>query len=378
MGELIDGRVTFSAIREVSYRDLLGREVVHLDEGRIGAYLAGRGVLVTGAGGSIGSELCRQICRFAPGRLVLLERAESPLYDIELELRGAFPDVRVVPVLGDIQQRDEVERVFARHRPSVVFHAAAYKHVPMLERQPWKAIANNVLGTRCLADVAEAFGVERFVMVSTDKAVRPTSVMGASKRVAEMIVQGRNQGGAGTPRFMTVRFGNVLNSVGSVVPLFRRQIERGGPVTVTHKEVTRYFMTIPEACQLILQAGALADGGGEIYLLDMGTPVRIDDMARDLIRLYGFEPDKNIRIEYTGLRPGEKLFEELITEGEGILPTSHQKILVLKAHHDCGEALEDALTDLARLAEAQDAEGIKQGLARIVPDYTPYGGVGSD
>jgi len=378
MGELIDGRVTFSAIREVSYRDLLGREVVHLDEGRIGAYLAGRGVLVTGAGGSIGSELCRQICRFAPGRLVLLERAESPLYDIELELRGAFPDVRIVPVLGDIQQRDEVERVFARHRPSVVFHAAAYKHVPMLELQPWKAIANNVLGTRCLADVAEAHGIERFVMVSTDKAVRPTSVMGASKRVAEMIVQGRNQGGAGTPRFMTVRFGNVLNSVGSVVPLFRRQIERGGPVTVTHKEVTRYFMTIPEACQLILQAGALADGGGEIYLLDMGTPVRIDDMARDLIRLYGFEPDKDIRIEYTGLRPGEKLFEELITEGEGILPTSHQKILVLKANCANGRVPEQALADLARLAEAQDAEGIKQGLARIVPDYTPYGGVGSD
>ena len=376
MGELINGKVTFSAIREVSYRDLLGREVVHLDADRIGAYLHGRSVLVTGAGGSIGSELCRQICRFAPERLLLFERAESPLYDIDLELRGAFGDMDIVPVLGDTQQRDEVQRVFARYRPSVVFHAAAYKHVPMLELQPWKAIANNVLGTRCLVEVAEAYGVERFVMVSTDKAVRPTSVMGASKRVAEMIVQGRNKACEKAPRFMTVRFGNVLNSVGSVVPLFRRQIEHGGPVTVTHKEVTRYFMTIPEACQLILQAGALEDGGGEIYLLDMGTPVRIDDMARDLIRLYGFEPDKDIRIEYTGLRPGEKLFEELITEGEGILPTSHQKILVLKANCANGRVPEQALAELARLAEAQDAAGIKEGLAQIVPDYTPFGGSG--
>jgi FlaA1/EpsC-like NDP-sugar epimerase len=373
MGELINGRVTFSAIREVSYRDLLGREMVRLDTARIGAYLAGRSVLVTGAGGSIGAELCRQICRFGPGRLVLFERAESPLYDIDLELRGAFAGIDIVPVLGDIQQRDEVERVFARHRPSVVLHAAAYKHVPMLESQPWKAVANNVLGTRCLVAVAEAHGIERFVMVSTDKAVRPTSVMGVSKRVAEMIVQGRNAGCEHALRFMTVRFGNVLNSVGSVVPLFRRQIAHGGPVTVTHKEVTRYFMTIPEACQLILQAGALADDGGEIYLLDMGRPVRIDDMARDLIRLYGFEPDKDIRIEYTGLRPGEKLFEELITEGEGILPTSHDKILVLKARCDCGEVLEGALKDLARLAEAQDATAIKRRLAEIVSDYTPYG-----
>ncbi|HDI59924.1 MAG TPA: polysaccharide biosynthesis protein [Desulfobacteraceae bacterium] len=373
MGELINGQVTFSAIREVSYRDLLGREVVHLEADRIGAYLAGRSVLVTGAGGSIGSELCRQICRFAPGRLVLFERAESPLYDIDLELRGAFAGIDIVPVLGDIQQRDEVERAFERHRPSVVFHAAAYKHVPMLELQPWKAIANNVLGTRCLAQVAEARGIERFVMVSTDKAVRPTSVMGASKRLAEMIVQGRDRGREEATRFITVRFGNVLNSVGSVVPLFRRQIERGGPVTVTHKEMTRYFMTIPEACQLILQAGALARGGGEIFLLDMGTPVRIDDMARDLIRHYGFEPDRDIRIEYTGLRPGEKLFEELVTEGEGILPTSHQKIMVLKASGGRGEGLEDVLADLARLAEAQDAAGIKRRLAEIVPDYTPYG-----
>jgi len=373
MGELINGQVTFSAIREVSYRDLLGREVVHLEADRIGAYLAGRSVLVTGAGGSIGSELCRQICRFAPGRLVLFERAESPLYDIDLELRGAFAGIDIVPVLGDIQQRDEVERAFERHRPSVVFHAAAYKHVPMLELQPWKAIANNVLGTRCLAQVAEARGIERFVMVSTDKAVRPTSVMGASKRLAEMIVQGRDRGREEASRFITVRFGNVLNSVGSVVPLFRRQIERGGPVTVTHKEMTRYFMTIPEACQLILQAGALAKGGGEIFLLDMGTPVRIDDMARDLIRHYGFEPDRDIRIEYTGLRPGEKLFEELVTEGEGILPTSHQKIMVLKASGGRGEGLEDVLADLARLAEAQDAAGIKRRLAEIVPDYTPYG-----
>ncbi len=373
MGELIDGRVTVSAIREVSYRDLLGREVVRLDTGKIGAYLKGRSVLVTGAGGSIGSELCRQICRFEPDRLVVFERAESPLYDIELELRGAFPDIEIVPVLGDILQRDEVERVFERNRPAVVFHAAAYKHVPMLELQPWKAIVNNVLGTRSMVEVANRFQIERFVMVSTDKAVRSTNVMGASKRLAEMIVQSQSTCAERSTRFMTVRFGNVVNSVGSVVPLFRRQIERGGPVTVTHKDVTRYFMTIPEACQLILQAGALANGdGGAIYLLEMGKPVRIDDMARDLIRLYGFEPDRDIRIEYIGLRPGEKLFEELITEGEGILPTDHQKILVLKAQACDAEALEKAIADLTRLAEAQDANAIKARLAAIVTDYRPY------
>jgi FlaA1/EpsC-like NDP-sugar epimerase len=373
MGELIDGRVTFSAIREVSYRDLLGREVVHLDTVKIGAYLAGRSVLVTGAGGSIGSELCRQICRFAPQRLVLFERAESPLYEIELELRENFPAVEIVPMLADIQNRDEVDRAFARHQPSVIFHAAAYKHVPMLELQPWKAILNNVGGTLCLVEAACAFRIERLVFVSTDKAVRSTNVMGASKRLAEMIVQNRAARAEGPTRFMTVRFGNVVNSVGSVVPRFRRQIERGGPVTVTHPEVTRYFMTIPEACQLILQAGALPSGqGGEIYILDMGTPVRIDDMARDLIRLYGFTPDRDIPIAYIGLRPGEKLFEELITEGEGILPTAHEKILVLKPRGVDSGLLQQAVVDLTRLAQRQDAEAVKERLGQIVRDYQPW------
>ncbi len=373
MGELIDGRVSFAAVREVSYRDLLGREVVHLDAERIGAYLAGKCVLVTGAGGSIGSELCRQICRFGPRRLVLYERAESPLYEIELELRENFNTVEVVPVLADIQDRAEVSRALGCHRPEVVFHAAAYKHVPMLELQPWKAILNNVLGTRTLVEAAVALRIERFVFVSTDKAVRSTNVMGASKRLAEMIVQSSVSGEERSTRFMTVRFGNVVNSVGSVVPRFRRQIEHGGPVTVTHPQVTRYFMTIPEACQLILQAGALANGqGAQIYLLDMGTPVRIDDMARDLIRLYGFEPDIDIRIEYTGLRPGEKLFEELITEGEGILPTGHEKILVLKPRAFDPQLLDQAVADLTRLAEAQDAGAIKVRLHQIVDDYQPW------
>ena len=373
MGELIDGRVTVSAIREVAYRDLLNREVVRLDADRIGDYLKDRHVLVTGAGGSIGSELCRQICRFAPRRLVLIERAESPLYEIELELTASFPGIEIRPILADVQHREEVERAFACHRPSVVFHAAAYKHVPMLERQPWKAILNNVMGTYRMVEVANTFEIERFVLVSTDKAVRSTSVMGASKRVAEMIVQNQSICRKPSTHFMTVRFGNVVNSVGSVVPLFRRQIEKGGPITVTHPDVTRFFMTIPEACQLILQAGALANGnGGAIYLLEMGIPIRIADMARDLIRLYGYEPDKDIKIEYIGLRPGEKLYEELITEGEGVLPTSHEKIMVLKAR-DCNlEMVNDAIADLVDLAEAQDAEGIKLLLSRIVPDYQPY------
>ena len=373
MGELINGKVTVSALREVAYRDLLGREVIRLDAAKIGAYLEGRVVLVTGAGGSIGSELCRQICRFSPRGLILFERAESPLYEIELELRGNFPAVKIVPVLGDVQHQSEVERAFSAHRPSVVFHAAAYKHVPMLESQPWEAVVNNVMGTYRMVEVSNAFEIERFVFVSTDKAVRPTNVMGASKRVAEMIVQNQNTCEGRSTRFMTVRFGNVVNSVGSVVPLFRKQIEKGGPVTVTDPEVTRYFMTIPEACQLILQAGALANGGGgEIYLLDMGTPVRIADMARDLIRLCGREPDTDIKIEYIGLRPGEKLHEELITDGEGILPTSHEKILVLKASGCNLEALNDAIVDLVRLAGEQDANGIKHRLQAVVPDYRPY------
>ena len=370
MGELIDGKVSVKAIRDVDYRDLLGREVIRLDEDRIAGYLENARVLVTGAGGSIGSELCRQICRFNPSCLILYERAESPLYEIDLELRTDYPEAKVVSILGDIRDRSQLSRALSDHQPQVVFHAAAYKHVPMMELQPWKAVRNNILGTHQVMDLSREHGIERFVLVSTDKAVRPANVMGASKRVAELLVQNQNGCSLNSTKFMTVRFGNVVGSVGSVVPLFKKQIERGGPVTVTHPEVTRYFMTIPEACQLILQAGAMGEGG-EIFILDMGTPVRIVDMARDLIRLSGFEPDADIKIEFVGLRPGEKLFEELITSGEGIVPTSHEKIMVLRGKKCDQERLYAVIDDLTDLAQEQDGAGIKAKLQEIVEDYTP-------
>ena len=371
-GELIDGRVSVKAIRDVAYRDLLGREVVKLDEEGIGACVQDRCILVTGAGGSIGSELCRQICRFQPAKLVLFERAESPLYDIELELRESFGDITIVPVLGDVQNRSHLGKVFDSHRPKAIFHAAAYKHVPMLEIQPWKAIENNVQGTANLVAEAIRGGVERFVFVSTDKAVRPANVMGASKRVAEMLIQCNSHESSSKTRFAIVRFGNVVGSVGSVVPLFRKQIEKGGPVTVTHPDMTRFFMTIPEACQLILQAGALVqEKTVEVFVLDMGTPVKIADMARDLIRLSGFEPDVDIKIEFIGIRPGEKLFEELITEGEGIVRTSHEKIMALQGDACQMELLNGKIDLLTDMAKNEDGEGIKVVLKEVVTDYQP-------
>jgi len=370
MGELINGKVSVKTIRDVDYRDLLGREMIRLDEDRIAAYLRKARILVTGAGGSIGSELCRQICRFNPSCLILYERAESPLYEIDLELRSGYAEAQVVPILGDILDRSQLTRALSDHQPQVVFHAAAYKHVPMMELQPWKAVNNNILGTRHVMELSREYGVERFVLVSTDKAVRPANVMGASKRVAELLVQNQNGCEQSVSKFITVRFGNVVGSAGSVVPLFKNQIERGGPVTVTHPDVTRYFMTIPEACQLILQAGAMGEGG-EIFLLDMGTPVKIVDMARDLIRLSGFEPEVDIKIDFVGLRPGEKLFEELITSGEGIVPTSHEKIMVLRGKSCDQERLNAAIDELAALAREQNAAGIREKLQEILEDYTP-------
>ena len=370
MGELIDGKVTVKAIRDVAYRDLLGREIIDLEEDRISAYIENSRVLVTGAGGSIGSELCRQICRFQPDSVILFERSESYLYEVELELRKNFPYINIISVLGDIRDRTQLSHTFSDYRPNVVFHAAAYKHVPLMELQPWKAVKNNILGTRNMIDISNKYSVERFVFVSTDKAVRPANIMGASKRVAEHLVQCQNGNGLSNFSFMIVRFGNVVGSIGSVVPMFRKQIENGGPVTVTHPEVTRYFMTIPESCQLILQAGAMGKGG-EIFLLDMGTPIKIDDMARDLIRLSGFEPDVDIKIEYIGLRPGEKLYEELITEGEGIVPTSHEKIMVLKGKSCDQISLNGKIDKLRSLAHQQDAEGIRSLLQEIIPEYKP-------
>jgi FlaA1/EpsC-like NDP-sugar epimerase len=371
-GELIDGRVTVNTIRNVSYRDLIGRDFIKLDEKEIGAYLQDQTVMVTGAGGSIGSELCRQICRFKPKRIVLYEWAESPLYEIELELKKNYKDIQVCPILGDIQIKNQLDKTLQDLEPQTVFHAAAYKHVPMLELQPWKAVENNILGTANIVDTVNRFNVERFVYVSTDKAVRPTNIMGATKRVSEMLIQSQNNNPFCKTRFTIVRFGNVVGSVGSVVPLFKKQIASGGPVTVTHPEVTRYFMTIPEACQLILQAGALAsENCVEIYLLDMGIPIKIDDMARDLIRLSGFEPEVDIQIEYIGLRPGEKLYEELITEGEGIVSTSHEKILALRGQEINQKLLNGKIDELLALSKDQDFENIKLKIKEIVPEYRP-------
>jgi FlaA1/EpsC-like NDP-sugar epimerase len=369
-GELIGGRVSLKAVREVAYRDLIGRETVKLDEALIASYLRGREVLVTGAGGSIGSELCRQICRFEPKTIILFERAESPLYEIDLELRKSCGGISIIPVLGDIRDKNHLRKVFDTLKPRAVFHAAAYKHVPMMETQPWKALENNIMGTLNLVDVADEFGTDRFVLVSTDKAVRSANVMGASKRVAEMIALNRNGCNTSRSKFMAVRFGNVVGSVGSVVPLFKKQVEEGGPVTVTHPDVTRYFMTIREAAQLILQTGAMGQGG-EIFILDMGTPVKIVDMARDLIRLSGFEPDVDIDIEFIGLRPGEKLYEELITADENAQPTAHPKILILKGSTCDLDLLNEKIHELGSLIHSQDSVKIRSKLMEIVPDYSP-------
>ncbi|TVR03875.1 MAG: polysaccharide biosynthesis protein [Deltaproteobacteria bacterium] len=320
---LLNGQVSISQLREVNLQDLLGRPPVRLDNEPIARMITGRTVLVTGAGGSIGSELCRQVARFGPAELVLLEQAENPVFHLERELVQTFPDITLVPVIADVYDAPRMERVFARHRPSIVLHAAAHKHVPLMERNPGEAIKNNIIGTLNVIRASQTAEAEVCVLISTDKAVRPTSVMGASKRVSEMLMQ--SLAPRSTTRLTAVRFGNVLGSNGSVIPIFTEQIRNGGPVTVTHPDMRRYFMTIPEASQLVLQAASLSQGG-EIYVLDMGEPVHIVDVARDLIRLSGLEPDVDIPITFTGIRPGEKLFEELATEGEETERTAHDRI----------------------------------------------------
>ena len=354
VGELIEGKVSVSSIRKIRYEDLLGRKPVKLNMRQIGGYLTDKRVMVTGGAGSIGSELCRQIVRFKPEKLIIVDMNESGLYETELDLRSRFPDTEIVSILSLVQDRHIMHRAFGLYNPEVVFHAAAYKHVPMMEVHPWKAVFNNIIGTQAVLDLCLEAKVERCVVVSTDKAVRPTNVMGASKRICEILAQSYAEE-LGT-RNMCVRFGNVIYSAGSVVPLFRKQIERGGPVTITHPDVMRYFMSLPEASQLILQAGAIGNGG-EIFILKMGTPIRIADMARDLIRLSGFEPDEEIEIKEIGLRPGEKLFEELITEGEGIQETEHEEIMVLRAQS--AERMAQSGERMAQSAEreAQGGEG---------------------
>ena len=366
LGELVEGRVMFTQMREVKVDDLLAREPVQLDLPRIRQLVGGRVVLVTGAAGSIGSELCRQVATHRPERLVLYDRHENGMYTLEMELRTRFPDLAVEPVLGDVLLEDQLRTVFAQWRPALVFHAAAYKHVPMAERNVAETVRNNIMGTRNVAQAAIAHGTQEFVLVSTDKAVRPTSVMGVTKRVAEMVVQGMQSRGC---RFVAVRFGNVLGSSGSVVPLFRDQIARGGPVTVTDPAVTRYFMTIPEASQLILQAAALGQGG-EIFILEMGEPVRIVDLARHMIRLSGFEPDEDIEIVFTGLRPGEKLHEELVADEEEVTTTYHDRVKVLQTVRSA-PAAELWLPRLQRSVERGDVLAALRVLKMLVPAFNP-------
>ena len=363
--DLVSGKVTVSQIRHVELDDLLGRDPVVLDAAGLHGWIQDRVVMITGAGGSIGSELCRQVARFKPRAIVLFELSEFALYQIEQEFRRDFASTLLVCAIGDVKHRARVEEVMQAHKPSVVFHAAAYKHVPLMEcENAWQAVLNNVTGTYVVADAAMLHGVEKFVLISTDKAINPTSVMGASKRLAEMVCQAlqRPQGG----RFVMVRFGNVLGSTGSVIPKFREQIAAGGPVTVTHAEMRRYFMSIPEAAQLVLQAGLMGNGG-EIFVLEMGEPVLISELARDLIRLSGFT-ENEIKIVYTGLRPGEKLYEELLADDENSLPTPHPKLRIARARQVNGAWLADLLDWLNR-AESRGDDQVRGELARWVPEY---------
>lgn len=367
LSEIARGEVSIKDLRDIDYKDLLGREQAHLDLQSITDYLEGATVLVTGAGGSIGSELCRQIIPFKPGKLILLDSGEYNLYSIQMELEHEHGFKNHLTVLGNLQDAKRTSEIVGKNKPDVIFHAAAYKHVPLLELNESQAVYNNVLATENLIRSAVEHEVQRLLVVSTDKAVRPTNVMGASKRLTEIIMQSYCRAGT---RLMAVRFGNVIGSAGSVIPLFRRQIEHGGPVTVTHPDVTRYFMTIEEASQLILQAGSMG-GDGEIFILRMGQPIKIADMAADLIKLSGKEPGKDIEIRFIGLRPGEKLYEELITEGEDVVPTDHGQIMVLKGSGCITEDLSPIIKELKSAADAGDRKAIRKILREVVPEYSP-------
>jgi FlaA1/EpsC-like NDP-sugar epimerase len=365
MQDLVAGRVSIDTLRELSIEDLLGRDPVTLDQRAISAELSGRCVLISGAGGSIGTELCRQVAKLTPARLVLLENCEFNLFRIDNELRQSFPHLDIQARLCDVADTVAVEKLFERYHPDIVYHAAAYKHVPMLESQMREAVQNNVCGTRVMSLAADRYACDAFVLISTDKAVNPANIMGASKRIAEIFCQNFNP--HSSTRFITVRFGNVLGSNGSVVPLFKAQIEAGGPVTVTHPEMTRYFMTIPEAGQLILQAASMG-GGGEIYVLDMGEPVRITYLAEQMIRLSGNEPGKDIEIVYTGLRPGEKLFEELFHETEQLAGTQHEKIFLANHRTIEWELLDRTIRSLDAACKAYDEKALLKGIATLVPE----------
>ena len=365
MYQLLDDEVLVSHLHPVSIEDLLERDEVRLDMDIVEHYIRDKVVLVTGAGGSIGSEICRQIMRVGPKQLLLLGHGENSIYLINQELKNIYKDGPIIPIIADIRDKQQLDQIFTQYNPQVVFHAAAHKHVPLMEIQPMAAVLNNIYGTRNVADVAGRHGVERFVMISTDKAVNPTSVMGATKRVAEKVIISMND--TYDTKYITVRFGNVLGSRGSVIPLFKKQIEAGGPVTVTDPEMTRYFMTIPEASQLVLQAGAMGKGG-EVFLLDMGEPVKIIDLARNMIRLSGLEPDKDIHIKITGLRPGEKKYEELLTSEEGTNRTNHTKIFEAPLDTVDRDWLIDKIATFDSCETDMDVIGVLQD---IIPTYTP-------
>ena len=366
--EVIDRQGAMNSLRNVQIEDLLGRDPIELDNKNIKNLIKDKTVLVTGGGGSIGSELCRQIIKYKPQNLVILDIYENTLYDIERELEADYPTANIKAIIGSVRDKERLEEVFNKYKPNVVFHAAAHKHVPLMETSPLEAIHNNVFGTYNVVNCADKFGVEKFVLISTDKAVNPTNIMGASKRVCEMIVQTKNK--TSKTDFVAVRFGNVLGSNGSVIPLMKKQIEKGGPVTVTHKEITRYFMTIPEAVQLILQAVTYAKGG-EIFVLDMGEPVKIYDLAVSLIRLMGYEPNVDIPIIITGLRPGEKLYEELLMAEEGLVSTKHDKIFITQPMHLEEKELNEKLYELGNIKYNEDysIEKVKEVMKNVVPTY---------
>jgi FlaA1/EpsC-like NDP-sugar epimerase len=373
LSDLLEGKVLSAQIRDLSVTDLLGREPVHLQEGCIRSTTYGRSVLVTGAAGSIGSELCRQIADFEPRRLVILDQAESDLFRIDLELKRRFPDLRVIPQIGNIRDGRSIDSLLERYPADSIFHAAAYKHVPMMEGHPLAAAETNVLGTWNLVRAAQRHGTSSFLMISSDKAVNPVNIMGLTKRVAELVVGSCSAGSRVTEtKFVSVRFGNVLGSNGSVVPLFQEQIASGGPVTVTHPEVRRYFMTTREAVQLVLQASTMGKES-EVFVLDMGEPIRIVDLARNMIRLSGLEPDDDIEIRYTGLRPGEKLFEELALKGENILSTYHEKIKIFKGPSFDSARIKLWLLELEALLRSQNEQAVVEHLRVLVPEYEPEG-----
>ncbi len=362
----INGELSFNQIRGVNIEELLERDPIKLDNEIISKELKDKIVLITGAAGSIGSELARQCIKFNPKKIILLDQAESPLHDIELEFSDKYPSTQFETVIGDTRNKDRMRNVFKTFKPQLVFHAAAYKHVPMMENNPSESILNNILGTKNTADLSVEYGSEKFVFVSTDKAVNPTNVMGASKRIAEIYIQ--SLGKTAKTKFITTRFGNVLGSNGSVIPRFKRQIEQGGPITITHKDISRYFMTIPEACQLVLEAGSMGKGG-EIFVFDMGKSVKIVDLARKMIKLSGLEEGKDIKIVFTGLRPGEKLFEELLADAENTLPTHHSQILIGKVREYAYDEVSQIIEELIKLFDAQNNDKIVQRMKDLVPEF---------